>query len=298
MKDASVAEGRRLLDVLDLHWYPEASGSGGRIVGNDGAVQNASMIVAREQAPRSMWDPSYLESSWIVHWGVRIPGCTWGGDPRKCSLKLLPNLRAMIDRRYPGTGIGITEWSFGREMDVSNAIASADALGIFAREGVHTATAWPMSGSSDACLRAAFRAYLDYDGARSRVGDTYIPTTVDDPNRPVDTYLSGTTRGDGTTIPVQHLERVTAYATFDAAAPGRVVIVAINKDLSATLEVAFQVKHAAAFSKAEIYRVTGTNGGAGGCSGPARQADVPITVTNAFKAPLPPQSVTVVVLGT
>jgi len=295
MSDASAAEGRRLLDVVDVHWYPEASGTGGRIVFNDGAAQDASMVTARVQAPRSLWDPSYLEDSWITNWDVGIPGCTWGGDPRRCSLKLIPTLKQMIAARFPGTRIAITEWSYGREMDVSNAVASADVLGILAREGVFAANTWPMS-STDGCLAAAMKAFLDYDGARGRFGDTYIPGTVADPNRPADSFLSGKTRGDGTTIPAQTLERVTAYASYDAGTPGRVVVVAINKDLSAALSVGFRIKHDAQFGRAEVYRITGTNGGAGGCTGPTRQADVSIAAVNAFAASLPPLSVTVLVL--
>jgi hypothetical protein len=295
MKDASTASGKRLLDALDVHWYPEASSATGRIVGNDGATQDAATIVAREQAPRSLWDPGYLENSWISYWNVGIPGCTWGADPSKCSLKLLPTLKRMVDTYYPGTGIAVTEWSFGREMDVSGAIAAADVLGIFAREGVFAATTWPMS-SSDGCLASAMKAYLSYDGAKSRFGDTYVPTTVSDPARPIDTYLSGTARGDGTKVPTQYLERITAYASYDAAVPGRVVIVALNKDLASTLNVGLRIRHNATFTRAEAYRVTGTNGGSGGCTGPVRQADVSITLTNAVQVSLPPQSVTVLVL--
>lgn len=296
MNDASTSAGKRLLDVLDIHWYPEASSTttGDRILNND-STQDAATIVAREQAPRSLWDPSYLEKSWISHWGAYIPGCTPAGDPAKCSIKLLPNLKQMIDSYYPGTKLGITEWGYGREMDVSNAIASADVLGIFAREGVYAASTWP-GGGADGCVGAAFRAYLDYDGSMSHFGDTFIPTTVSDPSRPVDTYLSGTSRGDGTTVPTQYLERVTAYASFDAATPGRVVVVAINKDLSSTLNVGFTIKHSATFKTAQVYRVTGQNGGSGGCTGPTPQADISLTATNAFNAGLPPQSVTVFVL--
>lgn len=295
MSDASATSGKRLLDVLDVHWYPEASSATGRIVGNDWATQDVETIVAREQAPRSLWDPSYLEKSWISHWGVSIPGCTWGGDASRCSLKLLPNLRRLVDAYYPGTKLGITEWSYGREMDVSNAIASADVLGIFAREGVFAASTWP-SSATDGCLAAAVRAYLDYDGAKSRFGDTFVPTVVSDPSRPLDTYLSGTSRGDGTTIPAQTLERVTAYASFDAGTPGRAVLVVVNKELAYTLDVGFAIEHDAAFRTAQVYRVTGQNGGSGGCTGPSRQTDIALTGTNAFNAALPPQSVTVLVL--
>jgi hypothetical protein len=204
-------------------------------------------------------------------------------------------VKQMIAAHYPGTRLAFTEWSYGREMDVSSAVAAADVLGIFAREGVFAATTWPMS-STDGCLAAAMRAFLSYDGSSSRFGDTFIPTAVSDPGRPVDSYMSGLSRGDGTKVPTQYLERVTAYGSFDASTPGRAVVVAINKDLAATLQAGVAIKHNATFGRAQVYRVTGVNGGAGGCTGPSRQADVVITATNAFTASLPPQSVTVFVL--
>ncbi len=60
---AGAAAGRRLLDVLDVHWYPEATGGGVRI---DGMESNPAVVAARLQAPRSLWDPTYMETSWIT----------------------------------------------------------------------------------------------------------------------------------------------------------------------------------------------------------------------------------------
>ncbi|MFI5184558.1 MAG: glycoside hydrolase family 44 protein, partial [Vicinamibacteria bacterium] len=62
MRDAERQDGRRLLDVLDLHWYPEAQGGGVRITD---ANDSSAVAAARVQAPRSLWDPSYVETSWI-----------------------------------------------------------------------------------------------------------------------------------------------------------------------------------------------------------------------------------------
>ena len=53
MATASAAAGTRLLDVLDLHWYPEATGNGVRITNDD---TSPAVVAARLQAPRSLWD--------------------------------------------------------------------------------------------------------------------------------------------------------------------------------------------------------------------------------------------------
>ncbi|MDQ6697916.1 MAG: glycoside hydrolase family 44 protein, partial [Actinomycetota bacterium] len=55
MKAAGIAAGKRLIDYMDLHWYPEATGGGVRITGSD---TSPAVVAAREQAPRSLWDPS------------------------------------------------------------------------------------------------------------------------------------------------------------------------------------------------------------------------------------------------
>src|SRR5262249_11919548 len=81
MKQAEKANGKRLLDVLDVHWYPEARGDGIRITSKD---STPGLVAARVQAPRSLWDPGYKEDSWIAN--------DWFGGP----VKLLPYLSSKI----------------------------------------------------------------------------------------------------------------------------------------------------------------------------------------------------------
>jgi hypothetical protein len=313
MKQASATDGRRLLDAIDVHWYGTnvtyptwaQSGTDGVVI-DDGKAQTTNMIDAREQYPRTFWDPSYLEASWITYWGVVKPmtpatGVTalcdgfgpggWNAG-HGCGLQLVPRLRQIIDRFYPGTRVVVAEWWHGRGQDISGAIAAADTLGVFAREGVFEASMWP-AGSGLSCSLAAFNAFLNYDGAGARIGDTYASTTIDDPNRPAWTAMNAGTLGNGQTPFPQTLERVTAYTTLDGGLPNRAVIVAINKSQTAALNTGFQVRHTVAFTKAEVYRLTGS---VGACSGPTRQSDVPITLVNAFVTSLPAQSVTVFVL--
>ena len=69
MKAAEDSAGHRLVDYLDLHWYPEAKGGGARIVFDTAPTDAAKLAAyqeARMQAPRSLWDPAYKESSWIT----------------------------------------------------------------------------------------------------------------------------------------------------------------------------------------------------------------------------------------
>jgi len=284
MKQASDAQSRRLLDIFDFHWYPEAEGSGyRRIIGTwdpnagENAPQDAQTQDARMQAPRSLWDPQYSESSWITR------------DTGSGPIRLLGRIKDSINTWNPGTRIAVTEWWYGRGGDISGGIAVADVLGILAREGVYAATMWNLSdpsapsygGSRTAAMKAvmaAFRAYLNYDGAGHGFGDTYLKTDVSD--------SAVTNRA------IQN-ERVTAYASIDQSDPKGLIVIVINKSQTTAINTGFQVAHTVRFDKAEVYQITG---GVGSCTGPTRQADIPITLKNAFTIALPPLSVSTIVL--
>jgi len=157
------ADGRDFLDVylknvdvnvLDVHHYSEARGAGGRVT-----TAGAQAAEARVQAPRSLWDPDYIEDSWVgEHFGA---------------FRLIPMLREKVATNRPGTKISISEYSFGGGDHISGAIAQADALGIFAREGVHAACYWPLRGQGHEYVHAAFRLFEGF-------GDTIRGTTLSD----------------------------------------------------------------------------------------------------------------------
>ena len=157
MATAGQTAGKRLVDGLDLHWYPEAQGGGMRIVGGD---SSAPVVAAREQAPRSLWDSTYTETSWITQSSTHGP------------INLIPLMQGKIAAHYAGTKLSFSEWDYGGGGDMSGAIASADVLGIFGRDGVDMAMKWP--GASDTFTYAAFTAFRNYDGHGAAFGDTSI----------------------------------------------------------------------------------------------------------------------------
>lgn len=162
MKKASDTEGKRIIDVLDLHWYPEARGGGDRICFGEN-IANTDCNKARLQAPRTLWDSTYLEDSWIA---------TWCSD----KLPLLPNVQKSIDTYNPGTKLAFTEYSFGGDEHITGGIAQADVLGIFGKYGVYFATVWG-GGSYTA---AGFNIYTNYDGKGSTYGDTKVKAETSD----------------------------------------------------------------------------------------------------------------------
>jgi hypothetical protein len=148
--------GVRVLDVLDLHYYPQGNNVyGGGAGGSDTATQ-----LLRLRSTRSLWDPTYVDESWI-----------------KESVRLLPRMKEWVDKNYPGRGLSLGEWNFGGEKDVSGALATAEALGRFAQFGLTSAFYWtaPGEGTSSSF---GFIAYRNFDGHGGHFQDWYVPTTV------------------------------------------------------------------------------------------------------------------------
>jgi|GEM_PF-6128925 len=185
MRQASQTAGRRLLDVLDVHWYPEAVGTS-RIT--NGSANTATDQAARLQAPRTLWQPGYHENSWIANEPYFLNNY----------LPILPRLLQSINTYYPGTKLSISEYAYGGNDDITGGLAQADVLGIFGRYGVHNANWWKLYDQSNptstaAFISPAFRLYTNYDGAGSAFGDTGVPaTTTDVPNTSLYAAIQGT----------------------------------------------------------------------------------------------------------
>ena len=258
MRAAELATGRRVLDVLDMHWYAEAFTRGGPIT-NDYAPQNEETIQKRLQAPRSLWDSTYNEGSWVS-------GYTKG------PIALIPRLRTMIARHYPGTKIAITEYYYGRSGDISGGLAQADVLGIMGREGVFAATLWPQANvwswkgvGADAYAYAfgAFRLFRDYDGAGSTFGDTGLSAVSSD-NAKASIYAS-------------------------RRADGRVVLVVINKT-NAVLSTVIPMATGPQPRVAQVYTMRD------GAPVPVRGADLSVGAGTALTFVLPAYSASTLVL--
>ena len=161
MQAADKKTGKRLLDCLDLHFYPEAQGEGGRIT--EDKPGNAA---ARIQAPRSLWDASYIEKSWIAD--------SLGKKP----IALLPRVLKQIASNYPGTKLAITEYHYGGRNEISGVLSQADVLGIYGRYGVFAACIWGMT-TKDTAQMAAFRAFEGFGEQGIRVsGETPAEDSV------------------------------------------------------------------------------------------------------------------------
>jgi hypothetical protein len=212
--------GRRTLDVVGLNWYPQ----GGEYPdqANDPALREQ-----RLRATRQLWDPLYGDESWMARTRDIGPNA---------AVRLIPRVRAWIDQHYPGTKLGITEWNYGADGSVNGALAIAEALGVFGREGVDLAAYWraPKAGSPGAL---AFKLFLDFDGRGGRFGD----------------WLLSTTRGD------RLLAQVSLFAGRNSRRDD-LTLLAINKDAERPAAVQAQLTTTQGWQdRARLYRYGGAN---------------------------------------
>ena len=149
------AHSLRILDYLDVHYYPQASGVALSSAGSTATQQ------LRLRSTRALWDPTYEDESWIadVSEGPYV--------------RLIPRMKEWVAANYPGTKLAITEYNWGALDHINGALTQAEVLGIFGREGLDLATLW---GPPDADQPGAFafRMYRNYDGAGSAFGETSV----------------------------------------------------------------------------------------------------------------------------
>ncbi len=231
------ATGRWPLDVVSVHYYPEG--------GEHSNDTSTAMQLKRNRSTRALWDPAYVDESWI-----------------DTPVRLIPRLRSWIDAHYvPGTPIGITEYSWGADGHISGAMAQADLLGIFGREGVGMAARWTVPAAGSPTFRA-MQMYRNYDGRRSTFGDVSVRASGADPD----------------TLAVFAAERMT---------DGALTVMVLNKSLSGAAPVRLTLPHFLSTGTAERWELS--------ASGVIRRLE-DVGVRDALSALLPQQSITLFVL--
>jgi PKD repeat protein len=148
--------GQRLVDVFTVHYYPQ----GGEF-GND---VSSAMQLRRNRSTRSLWDPSYVDETWIAD-----------------TVKLVPRLKGWVVTYYPGTKVGITEYNWGAEGHINGATAQADIYGIFGREALDLAARWTTPAASTPTYKV-MKMYRNYDGNKSSFGDTSVKAAAPNPD--------------------------------------------------------------------------------------------------------------------
>jgi hypothetical protein len=154
--------GVRLLDVLDVHIYPQADGVQGPDGqgGDGGGNTDRATNDLRYRATRSLWDRGYEDESWI-----------------KEAVYLIPRMKDLIAQNYPGRGLQIGEYNFGAEHHPAGGVALAEVLGRFALNGLSHAFYWQYPKKPKPAYWA-FRAYTNYDGNGGHFLGRIVPTSA------------------------------------------------------------------------------------------------------------------------
>jgi hypothetical protein len=259
---ASTTAHMRLLDALDLHWYPEATGpgAGGHPTRVSSTDTSPGVNTARMAAPRSLWDTGYVEDSWITN-----PTTGSVGTLGK-AIALIPRMQQKITAHYPGTKLSFSEYNYGGGDDISGAVAEADVLGIFGKFGVFSANEWPLA-ANEPYIDAAFRMFRNYDGNGGAFGDTELAARTSDPA--------------GSSI----------YASSDLSQPGRLTLILINRHSAAVdATVTLTSRQAVNYTSGAAYRLTAAS------AAPTFAARLSAD-HNTFHYAMPPSSVTTIRLN-
>ncbi len=240
LKAASDTYGKPLVDVYDFHWYSEATDGTTRVTSLTSPNLTAAQVQAVVQSPRSLWDPTFTENSWITNDVLNEP------------IQILPRLQSKINAEFPGTKISITEYENGGDDHIAGTIAQADNLGIFGSQGVYAATLWPLNNTCPYIL-AGFRAFRGFDGASADFGDTSLQATS------------------------SNVQNVVVYASLDSTTPRRVVFVAINRSTSSQFTA---INGQSLSGTASIYQMTASSAQGQNPIKPVLVAQMPVSGTS------------------
>jgi hypothetical protein len=165
-----------------------------------------------------------------------------------------------VNLHYPGTLIGVTEYSWGADNHINGATAQADIFGIFGRENLDLATRWgtPDTGTP---VYNAIKMYRNYDGQKSAFGETSVKAAAPD------------------------VDKVAVFAA--ERNDGALTVIAINKQLTTAAPAVLTVTNFSS-STAQRWQLTSANV-------ISRLADQPVT-GNTISNTLPAQSITLFVL--
>ncbi len=182
--------GRRLLDVFTLHCYPQG--------GEFGDDVSTAMQLRRNRSTRSLWDPNYIDETWINN-----------------TVKLIPRMKTWVAQNYPNTKTGVTEYNWGAEGNINGATTQADIDGIFGRESLDIATRWTTPDAASPTYKA-MKMYRNYDGSSHGFGDISVSATVPNPDE-VSAFASVRSSDRALTVMVINKVATAAATTINLA---------------------------------------------------------------------------------
>jgi hypothetical protein len=176
MAQAEKTYGVRLLDYVDLHTYFAGTYNGKSVAFT--TAGDTGMQQVRLDSTRALWDPTYTDPNFAQPNYVTDANYTSSCTAPAQSPQLIPMMKKWVADDYPGTKLTIDEYNWGGMESINGALAQADILGIFGREGLDVGTMWPTTNPSQQIPgMMAFAMYRNYDGSKSTFGDMALAST-------------------------------------------------------------------------------------------------------------------------
>src|SRR5271156_1101044 len=196
--------GKRVLDYFDEHYYPQFTAAPSQLA-----------------STRTFWDPTYTGGTWVEQSYFHGP------------MQLIPRFQQWIAHYYPGTKLAFSEYSIdsGKKL-ITDALAEADVLGIFGRQGVDLANMWTAPATTDP-IAYAFRLYRNYNGHGGQFGNTSVLASSTNP------------------------AKLSIYGALRSS-DGALTLIVINKTTNAIL-TSLSLAHFTPDPSASVYSYSGTD---------------------------------------
>jgi hypothetical protein len=210
-KQAETEQGKRLIDVVDIHWYPELYGKNSkgekhRVM--DDVPYDKVFAPLQWESLREWWDPNFKATAELESWTAG-DNASFLWNPHH---PVIPALKKMLDTYYPGTKLAINEYDNGSPEQYQGALLRAAALGIFMQEDLYMAQNWHQTDHKK-FIYWAQKLYGNYDGKGSHVGGKFVPSQSSNPD-------------------------LLSYAATDR---GKFTVVLINKNPTERIEAAIEL---------------------------------------------------------
>ncbi len=173
---------KSLVDVMDVHWYPQ-----GKIKGQDaylGKGMDPELNAYRLRSVRDLWDPYYTQESWIL-------------DVSKEPVALIRRVKKWIRERNPGMEFCLGEYNFGGSDNITGGLAQSDVFGVLAREGVDLAFIW---NKPEGTQELGWQLFRNYDGAKNGFGDIFLDMPREPDNKDLSVYPAKRSKDEAITI--------------------------------------------------------------------------------------------------
>ncbi len=178
MAKRSKKAGKRLIDYVDDHGFPEVWGKNGKgekinVLGD--FPYDPVLTPKQFDALRIFYDPTFESpDSWCAL--PELKPYLW--DPWA---GLIPKLKKIIEKTYPGTKLAMTEYYPSSSHYYHGGLLETVNLGIFMREGMDLACDWGNAWDGNYVFLGQ-KLYSNYDDKGSKVGGNYVDCTSSNPD--------------------------------------------------------------------------------------------------------------------